>query len=64
MFIVYIEGKYFGTLLNNKRHGQGSLLSGDGIYYEGLWANDLPHGYGFKVSFNPIIIVMYSIMSV
>jgi hypothetical protein len=39
--VLYPEGScYYGGLVEGQRSGFGILLSGDGIQYEGTWAND------------------------
>lgn len=38
--------KYYGTWLNNLRHGVGVIIFPDGTKYDGEWKNDMKHGKG------------------
>ena len=44
--IEYLDGKYEGQILNNKREGRGIFYFNDGDKYEGEWKNDFRHGKG------------------
>ena len=44
--IEYLDGKYEGQIINNKREGRGIFYFNDGDKYEGEWKNDLRHGKG------------------
>ncbi|EAR97020.1 kinase domain protein (macronuclear) [Tetrahymena thermophila SB210] len=50
----YSDGsRYDGEILNNQRHGYGTLLSSDfQVIYQGDWQNDTYHGQG--KFFNPL----------
>jgi hypothetical protein len=43
----YDDGVYEGYLLNNNRHGRGTMKAKNGfVYFTGLWKDDKANGYG------------------
>ena len=42
----YLDGRYEGEMINNKREGRGTFYFNDGDKYEGEWKNDFRHGKG------------------
>jgi hypothetical protein len=40
------KDNYIGTFLNNRKHGKGRMIYGDGSTYSGDFAYDVPHGEG------------------
>jgi hypothetical protein len=47
---------YEGYWMNNKRHGHGICLYGDGLMYEGNWIKGKEHGRGFLMTGNRKVI--------
>ena len=43
---IYPEGKYEGTIIDNKREGKGIFYYNNGARYEGNWKNNLKEGKG------------------
>ena len=39
-------GKYTGSYMNGKKHGEGTFFYPDGSKYIGYWINDERHGHG------------------
>ena len=49
--MTYFDGSvYNGEWQNDKRNGEGKLLSSSGDSHEGLWADDMRHGWGIWTS--------------
>lgn len=47
--ITYLNGsQYQGQVVENKRHGRGTLVLSDGTRYEAEWRNDKRHGEGME----------------
>jgi len=47
---------YEGYWMNNKRHGKGICLYGDGLMYEGNWSKGKEHGKGYLMTGNRKVI--------
>jgi amyotrophic lateral sclerosis 2 protein len=41
--------KYIGSWLDNKKHGNGLIVTSDGIYYEGIFNQDVLTGQGVMI---------------
>lgn len=52
IFYVTLGEKYLGSWNNNAKHGSGLIVTLDGIYYEGVFVQDV----FMVVKFPPIII--------
>ena len=48
--ITYEDGKYFGRIRQDKRHGQGTYTWSNGDKYVGEWSEDDRHGQGTFIS--------------
>lgn len=44
--LILFDGKYYGEMKNNERHGQGVMKYTDGYEYIGRWENDRKNGFG------------------
>ncbi|XP_065164846.1 alsin isoform X2 [Atheta coriaria] len=46
---ITIGEKYLGNWSDNKKHGNGTIVTSDGIYYEGVFNQDVLMGHGIMI---------------
>ncbi|XP_022918899.1 alsin isoform X2 [Onthophagus taurus] len=49
MHDIVTGDKYLGTWLDNKKHGKGLIVTSEGVYYEGIFNQDVLTGNGLMI---------------